>query len=125
MVRQLEGGEVTLRVPEQYFEGVWDRAGGFRNTTQLFAVEVGTFAPITRSEEGERNRRGIWSWTNFVVADNVSLPEMAAIAADPFTVPSRPVTTYTRRLGEHGLTWLDTPHASDKSDARGRVRGLL
>ena len=66
VVRQLEGGEVTLRVPEQYFEDAWDQAGGFRDTAQLFAVEIRTFAPITRAEEGRRNRQGIWNWMHFL-----------------------------------------------------------
>lgn len=118
VVRQLEGGEVTLRVPGQYFEDVWDRAGGFRDTAQLFAVEIGTFAPIARREEGERNRQGIWNWMHFVVADNVPLFQIAAIAAKPFVIPNPPVTTYAMRRGENGLTWLDTPYASDKANAR-------
>ncbi len=118
VVRQLEGGEVTLRVPEQYFEDVWDRRGGFRDTAQLFTVEIGTFNPITRREEGERNRQGIWNWMHFVVSDNAPLPQLAANAAEPFQVPNPPITSYAMRPGEHGLTWLDTPFASDKADAR-------
>jgi hypothetical protein len=118
VVRQLEGGEVTLRVPGQYFEDFWDLAGGFRDTAQLFVVEIGSFDPITWREEGERNRQGIWNWMHFVVGDNVPLPEMAAIAAAPFEVPPPSVTAYAMRPGEHGLTWLDTPHASDKAEAQ-------
>ena len=121
VIRQLEGGEVTLRVPEQYFEDLWDQAGSFRDTAQLFVVEIGTFDPITRREEGERNRQGIWNWMHFVVADNVPLPQMAAIAAEPFVIPNPPVATYAMRPGEHGLTWLNTPLASDKAEPRDDV----
>ena len=118
VIRQLEGGEVTLRVPREYFEDAWDLAGGFRDTAQLFAVEIGTFESITRREEGRRNRQGIWNWMHFVVADLVPLPQIAAIAAEPFVIPNPPVTSYAMRPGEHGLTWLDTPFASDKAEAR-------
>jgi hypothetical protein len=84
-------------------------------------VEIGTFAPITRREEGERNRQGIWNWMHFVVSDNVPLPEMAAIGVGTFQHPPPPVTTYAMRPGEHDLTWLDTPYASDTTDPRDDV----
>ncbi len=121
VVRQLEGGEVTLRVPAEYFEDLWDRRGGFRDTAQLFRVEIGTFEPVSRRETGERNRQGIWNWMPFVVGDLVPLPQIAAITAEPFVIPNPPVTSYAMRPGEHGLTWLDTPFASDKADARDDV----
>lgn len=121
VIRQLEGGEVTLRVPEQYFEDTWDRAGGFTDTAQLFRVEIGTFEPVSRRETGKRNRQGIWNWMTFVVADLVPLPEIAAIAAMASGWPKPPITSYALRPGEHGLTWLGTPQASDKPDARDDV----
>jgi hypothetical protein len=76
VVRQLEGGEVTLRVPRQYFEDFWDRAGGYRDTAQLFRVEIGSFEPVSRHETGERNKQGIWNWMPFLVGDVISLEEI-------------------------------------------------
>ncbi len=116
VIRTEEGGEVTLRVPRQYFEDLWDRAGGYRDTAQLFTVEIGTFEPVTRYETAQRNRRDIWNWMTFLVGDKVPLPQMAAIEADLFADPRPPVTAYALRPGEQGLTWLATPYASDTAE---------
>lgn len=113
VVRQLEGGEVTLRVPEQYFEDFWDRAGGYRDTAQLFRVEIGSFEPVTRHETSERNKQGIWNWMHFVVGDVVSLELVGVIAADVSAPADTPLSTYPPRPGPEGLTWLATPSASD------------
>lgn len=118
VIRQLEGGEVTLRVPVQYFEDVWDQAGGYTTTSQLFRVEIGSFQPVSRRETGERNKQGIWNWMHFVVGDVVSLDLEAQLAADLFADPRPPLSDYAPRPGPHGLTWLETPFASDQEDPR-------
>jgi hypothetical protein len=113
VVRQLEGGEVTLRVPAQYFEDFWDRMGGYRDTAQLFRVEIGSFEPVSRRETGERNKQGIWNWMEFVASDVVSLELEGVIAADLSASADTPLSTYPPRPGPHELTWLATPSASD------------
>jgi hypothetical protein len=113
VVRQLEGGEVMLRVPVQYFEDFWDRAGGHRDTAQLFQVEIGSWEPVTREETGTRNAAGIWNWMHFVVGDTVSLEGIAVIEAGSFDPNTTPVSLFPTRSGPEGLAWLDTPFAFD------------
>jgi hypothetical protein len=62
-----------LRVPEQYFEDLWDQAGSFRDTAQLFVVEIGTFDRHTGARK-ESATAGHLELDAFVVADNVPLP---------------------------------------------------
>lgn len=114
VIRQHEGGEVTLRVPEQYFEDFWDRRGGYRDTAQLFRVEIGSWEPVTREQTGERNRQGIWNWMHFVVGDVISFEVVVLTAADLFGPDDATVSDYPPRPGPEGLAWLDTPYASDK-----------
>ncbi len=114
VIRQLEGGEVTFRVPKQYFEDFWDRRGGYRDTSQLFRMEIGTWEPVTREETGERNARGIRNWMTFTLGDVISLERVATIGADSFAPPEVPLAAYPPRPGPEGLAWLDTPYASDK-----------
>ena len=117
VVRQLEGGSVTLRVPREYFEDRWDLVGNYTDTAQLFRVEIGSWEPVTRHETGERNKRGIWNWMTFVVSDLGSLEKIATIAAD-LSARSTPLSAYPPRSGPHGLAWLDTPYATDKPEPR-------
>ncbi len=114
VIRQFEGGEVTLRIPEQYFEDFWDRVGGYRDTSQLFRVEIGTWEPVTSAETGTRNAQGIWNWMHFVLGDAISFERVATIGADSFASPEVPLAAYPPREGPGGLAWLDTPYASDK-----------
>ena len=99
-------------MPEQYLEDFWDRRGGFRDTAQLFRVEITSWEPVTREETGERNAKGIWNWMDFVVGDHDPLPELAALRADLFGDPRPPVTAYDQRSGPYGLAWLDMPNSS-------------
>lgn len=121
VIRQLEGGEVTLRVPAQYFEDLWDRRGGYRDTAQFFRVEIGSWEPVSRHETGERNKQGIWNWIRFLVGDVVSLELVGQLAADLFADPRPSLSAYPPRPGPHGLTWLETPYASDQEDPRNDV----
>lgn len=114
VIRQLEGGEVTLRVPDRYFEDFWDRQGGYRDTSQLFRVEIGTWEPVTREDTGTRNAAGVWNWMHFVLGDVISLERVATIGADSFAPPEVPLAAYPPRPGPEELAWLDTPYASDK-----------
>lgn len=121
VVRQLEGGEVTLRVPREYFEDAWDRRGGFRDTAQLFRVEIGSFDPVSREKTGARNAQGVWNWMTFLVGDQVALPEVALIVADLFAADGTQIEAYEMRPSQYGLTWLNTPYASDKPEPRNDV----
>ncbi|TNC43150.1 hypothetical protein FHG66_21135 [Rubellimicrobium rubrum] len=114
VVRQLEGGEVTLRVPAQYFEDFWDRVGGHRGTAQLFRVEIGSWEPVTREETGTRNAAGVWNWMDVLVHDVISLERVAVVGANSYGPEDTPVTAFPPRLGPEELVWLDTPFASDK-----------
>ncbi len=113
VVRQLEGGEVVLRVPGQYFEDLWDRQGSHRGTAQLFRVEIGSWEPVTREETGTRNAAGVWNWMDVLVHDVTSLERVAVIGADLYGSESTPISALPPRPGPEGLAWLDTPFASD------------
>ena len=114
VIRQLEGGEVTLRVPAQYFEDYWDQRGGSRDTAQLFRVEMGSWKPVTREETGTRNTAGVWNWMTFTLGDVVALERVATIGADLFAAQEVPLAAYPPRSSPEGLAWLDSPYASDK-----------
>ena len=107
VIRQLEGGEITLRVPRHYFEDAWDQAGGSRDTAQLFVVEIGSFEPVTRREESERNRQGIWNWMHFIVGDNVPLDEIALIQAR-LRLPDPELSSYPRLPGPRDLMRIES-----------------
>lgn len=104
VIRQLEGGEVTLRVPEQYFEDAWDLAGSHTDTAQLFRVEISSFEPVTRRETSERNKQGIWNWMTFLVGDKVPLDQIAPIKADLLLPGPEPdLSSYPRLPGPYNL----------------------
>lgn len=115
ILMQLEGRSVTLNVPRQYFEDRWDLRGGYTDTAQLFRVEIGSFDPVSRRETGERNREGIWNWMHFVVGDRIPLPAIAGIRATPFS-REIPLNTHAMRSWDSGLTWLETPNASNRPE---------
>lgn len=82
LIVQLEGREVPLRVPVQFFEDVWDFRQGFADTAQLFQVGIGTFTPVSRAETGRRNKRGIWNWMHLLISDKIPLERMAVLSAE-------------------------------------------
>ncbi len=79
---QLEGREVSLRVPKQFFEDPWDFQSGFADTAQLFRVEIGTFTPVSRAETGRRNKRDVWNWMDFLIGHTIPLERMAVLSAE-------------------------------------------
>lgn len=109
---QLENRDVTLRIPVEYFEDSWDRAEGFRDTSQLLTIEIGSFRPVTRAETGERNKAGIRNWMSFLIGDTVPLVELATQRADLFGSPRPNIESYGRRSGPFGLTWIETKDSS-------------
>lgn len=108
LIMDLEVATVPLRVPEQFFEDIWDRKNGFAVTSQLFRVEIGTFLPVSRSETGRRNRQDIWNWMTFVIGDRLPLEELAVLSAESFSGVTggnlaRKVDGYPRLSGLFGL----------------------
>ena len=79
---QLEGREIGLRIPRVFLEDVWDLQPGFKDTAQLFQVEIGSFTPVSRSETGRRNKRGIWNWMHFTIGDKIPLDRLAVLYAE-------------------------------------------
>jgi hypothetical protein len=82
LIMQLEGREVSLRVPRQFFEDPWDFHSGFADTAQLFRVEIGTFTPVSRAETGRRNTRDVWNWMHVLISDQIPLERMAVLSAE-------------------------------------------
>jgi hypothetical protein len=82
LIMQLEGREVSLRVPKQFFEDPWDFQSGFADTAQLFRVEIGTFTPVSRAETGRRNKRDVWNWMDFLIGHTIPLERMAVLSAE-------------------------------------------
>jgi hypothetical protein len=79
---QLEGREIGLRIPRVFLEDVWDLQPGFKDTAQLFRVEIGSFTPVSRAETGRRNKRGIWNWMTFTIGDKIPLEEIAEYSVE-------------------------------------------
>lgn len=112
IVMQLEKREINIRVPRGYFEDPWDLVNGFRDTSQLFRVEIDSFLPVSRQEAGKRNKRGIWNWMTFLVGDTVSLSEIARQRADIFNSERPKIESYAVRPSDFGLTWVETKDSS-------------
>ncbi|WP_156477581.1 hypothetical protein [Falsihalocynthiibacter arcticus] len=103
---QLEDRHVPMRVPKQYFEDFWDRKSGYETTSQLFSVEIGSFAPVSRPETSKRNRVGVHNWFTFNTTDVVPLDEVAAIHMKLSILikdRKRISGVFTRLPGPHGL----------------------
>jgi hypothetical protein len=109
LIMQLEGREVPLRVPIQFFEDLWDHRQGFSDTAQLFRVEIGTFLPVSREETGRRNKQDIWNWMTFPISDYIPLEELAEYHVESDVNTLRVPPTYPnlpRSPGPFGLLKL-------------------
>lgn len=82
LIMDLEGREIALRIPRVFLEDVWDQRPGFKDTAQLFRVEIGSFTPVSRPETGRRNKRRIWNWMDFLITDWVPLDRIAVLSAE-------------------------------------------
>lgn len=109
LIMQLEGREIGLRIPRVFLEDVWDLRPGFKDTAQLFQVEIGSFIPVSRAETGSRNKRGIWNWMHFVITDWIPLEEIAEYGVEKDVITLRVAPTFpdlTRGAGPYGLVAL-------------------
>lgn len=92
-----------------FLEDVWDLQPSFKDTAQLFQVEIGSFTPASRSETGRRNKRGIWNWMHFTIGDKIPLEEIAeySVEKDVNTLGLAPTFLDLPRLaGPFGLLAL-------------------
>ena len=108
LIMQLEGREIGLRIPRVFLEDVWDLQPGFKDTAQLFRVEIGSFTPVSRAETGRRNKRGIWNWMTFTIGDKIPLDRLAVLYAELGSAViggdnSRDLASYTPMPGLFGL----------------------
>ena len=121
LIMQLEGREIGLRIPRVFLEDVWDLQPGFKDTAQLFRVEIGSFTPVSRAEAVRRNKRGIWNWMHFVITDWVPLDRLAVLSAESRSAviggnSTRDLDSYEPQPGPFGLTEIrsdapqPTPH---------------
>jgi hypothetical protein len=109
LIMQLEGREVPLRVPRQFFEDPWDFQSSFTDTAQLFRVEIGTFTPVSRAETGRRNKQDIWNWMTFLIGDRLPLEELAEYHVEKDVNTLRVPPTFSdmpRSAGPFGLLSL-------------------
>ena len=109
LIMQLEGREVPLRIPKQFFEDLWDRRDGFADTAQMFRVEIGTFLPVSRAQTGRRNEQDIWNWMTFVISDRLPLEELAEFHVEKDVNTLRVPPTFSdmpRSAGPFGLLSL-------------------
>jgi len=109
---QLEDRDVQMRVPIDYFEDPWDRKDGFRDTAQLFRVEIGSFLPVTRQETAMRKKTGMRSLLQILVGDYIPMEKLAPLQAELFVRGGnydRPLEDYIRKPGPFGLQEITSP----------------
>lgn len=109
---QLEDRDVQMRVPIDYFEDPWDRNDGFRDTAQLFSVEIGSFLPITRPETAQRKEKGLRSILLILISDHIPMEILAPREAERYVRggnPDRPLEDYARMSGPYGLEEITSP----------------
>ncbi|WP_149589091.1 hypothetical protein [Tabrizicola flagellatus] len=119
IVMQLEHREVKMRVPIDYFEDRWDRKDGFRDTAQLFSVDIGTFEMVTRPDTKVRKKNGIRSLLLFLISDHIPMERLAPHAAEMFIPggnPDRPLADYSRMDGPFGLEEIKSPSKEIKKE---------
>lgn len=126
IVMQLEHREVKMRVPIDYFEDRWDQKDGFRDTAQLFSVEIGSFLPVTRPQTAERQKRGLRSLLLILVSDHIPMEILAPREAERFIRggnPDRPLENYVRMPGPFGLKEIESPseQAYDQNPPEKRI----
>lgn len=117
IIMQLEHREVKMRVPIDYFEDRWDRKDGFRDTAQLFSVEIGTFKMVSRPETAERNKKGVWNWFTFLVSDHIPMETLAPRETERGIRggnPDRPLSEYALMEGPFGLKEVRSPSHQSK-----------
>ena len=136
--KQLENRDIHMRVPIDYFEDRWDRKDGFRDTAQLFSVEIGSFKMVSRPETAERNKKGIWNWFTFLVSDHIPMEILAPRETERGIRggnPDRPLADYERMPGPFGLQEIRSPSHQSKYkiekniylafDANGKLATIL
>ncbi len=126
IVMQLEHREVKMRVPIDYFEDRWDRKDGFRDTAQLFRVEIGSFLPVTRPETAERQKKGLRSLLQILVSDHIPMEILAPREAERYVRggnPDRPLEDYVRMPGPFDLQEIESPseEAYDQNPPEKRI----
>lgn len=117
IVMQLEHREVKMRVPIDYFEDRWDRKDGFRDTAQLFSVDIGTFKMVTRPETAVRKKKGIRSLLLILISDHIPMEILAPREAERSIRggnPDRPLQEYVRMPGPYGLREIMSPSPKSK-----------
>lgn len=116
---QLEDREVQMRVPIDYFEDPWDRKDGFRDTAQLFSVEIGSFLPVTRPETAERQKQGLRSLLLILIGDHIPMEILAPREVERYVRggnPDRPLEDYARIPAPFGLHEIASPSQQSQSD---------
>ena len=126
IVMQLEHREVKIRVPIDYFEDRWDRKDGFRDTAQLFSVEIGSFLPVTRPETAERQKKGLQGLLLVLISDHIPMEILAPREAERYVRggnPDRPLEDYVRMPGPFGLEEIESPseEAYDQNPPEKRI----
>lgn len=107
IIRRLEGGTVSLRVPRVYNEDAPYGTKVAPNTAALFRVEIGSFAPVSSAEAAKRNTIGIWNWMGFLVTDYVPLGRMALIMVENGRADANfnaPLSDYPQSSGPFSLS---------------------
>ena len=129
IIMNIENREVTLHVPEIFFEDSWDKRQGFTDTSQLFRVEIGTFTPVSREETANRNKRGIWNWMTFLIGDYIPLEDLASyyIGKDISSLDSDQILPdLPKNIGPFDLLYFDH-HGDNYQDVFASIdsNGLL
>ncbi len=102
---RLEETEVRMRVPTIFFEDRWKRVEGNRTTARSFVVDVDTFEPRTRAQNGQLNKQGKLNSLGFVIGDTVPDEDLA----DVLTLSAqlwqnrRPFSSITKSQFDFGL----------------------
>jgi hypothetical protein len=113
----LEGREVQIRVPTDYFEDRLNPAKIQRTTSKLFSVEIGTFLPVTRPQTAEKHKAGLMDYMAFLVGDVVDLKQIALNRIEQYKVrEKKPLAEYIAKPIDFGLydVEMDHPYLQDE-----------
>jgi hypothetical protein len=113
----LEGREVQIKVPADYFEDRLDPTIIQRTTSKLFSVEIGTFLPVTRPQTAEKHKAGLMDYMTFLVGDYIELDKIALHMIEQYKVrQKKPLSEYVAKPVDFALydVEMDHPYLQDE-----------
>jgi hypothetical protein len=82
LLLKLQGRSIPLRFPSSYVDNPRGYRNGAVRITSYIRVDIDTFEPISRAEDGRRFKAGVYDSMGGLFRDAVSLEEHAVIDAN-------------------------------------------